>query len=54
MSATLEELLEAARARRWESGRHGEGRGGMEVAYYDAGSDKPQYSRKDSGDTWLV
>ena len=28
LSATLEEILVAARARCWESGRRGEGRGG--------------------------
>ena len=50
MSATLEDILAAARARHWVSGRCGEGRGGREVAESDAGSDGPWCSGTDIGD----
>ena len=38
MSVTLEYILEATRARRWEYGRNGEGMGFREVANSDSGS----------------
>ena len=51
LSETSEDILEAARARRWESGRRGEGGGGREVAKSDSGSDGPQYAGTDTGYT---
>ena len=51
MSATLEHILAAARARRWESGRRGEVGGGREVAESDAWSDGPWYAGTEIGDT---
>ena len=52
LSATLKEILAAARARHWKSGRRGEGGGGRDVAESesDAGSDGPQYSGTETGD----
>ena len=50
LSATLEEILAVARARRWESGRRGEGGGYREVAESDAGNYGPWYTGTDTGD----
>ena len=50
MSATLEDILAVARARRLESDRNGEGGGGIEVAESDAGSDEPWYDRIETGE----
>ena len=51
LSATLENILAAARAWRRESGRRGEGGEGGEVADYDSGSEGPWYSGTEIGDT---
>ena len=50
LSATLEDILAATRARRWESGMRSEGGGGREVAESDAGIDGPQYAGTETGD----
>ena len=41
----------AARARRWESSRRGEGGGDREIEESDAGSDGTQYSGTETGDS---
>ena len=51
LSATLEYILAAARTRRWESGRCGEGGVGREESESDAGSDGPWYAGTDTGDS---
>ena len=50
LSATLEEILAEARARRWEFRRNGEDGGCREVAESDAGSDRPWYAGTKTGD----
>ena len=47
---TLEDILEVARARCWESGRCGKGGGGREVAESDVGSDRSWYYGTEIGD----
>ena len=44
----------AAKAQRWESGRCDDDGGGGEVAESDLGSEGPQYSGTDTGDTQVV
>ena len=53
LSATLEEIFVAARARRWESSRHEECGVGGKVENYDSGSEGPRYSGTDTNDTWV-
>ena len=58
MSAMLEDILAAERARCWESGRRGEGGGGeggggREVAESNAGRDGPWYTGTETGDAWM-
>ena len=53
LSATLEDILAAARERRWESGRCGEVRGGREVSKSDAGLYGPWYYGMEIGDAWV-
>ena len=50
LSATLDEMLEEARAWSCESGRRGGGGRGREVAESDAGRDGPRYSGMDTGE----
>ena len=50
LSATLEEILAAVRARHWESIRSGEGGGGREVVESDTGSDGPWYDGTETGE----
>ena len=52
MSATLKNILAAARERHWKYGRHGVGGRGREVAESesDAGSDGSQDAGTDTGD----
>ena len=50
VSAMLEEILAAARARRWGYGKRGEGVGGREVAKSDSGSNGPWYYGTETGD----
>ena len=54
LSVTLEEILAAARARRWESGRRGEGVGGREVADSYVGSDGTLYNGTDKVESQVV
>ena len=54
LSATIEDILEAARERRQESRSHGEGRGGEEVSESDSGSEVYWCARTDTGDVWVV
>ena len=49
LSATLEDIVVAARAWRSESGRSVKGGEGREVADYDSGIDGPRYSGTDTG-----
>ena len=51
LSEMLEEVLATARARRWESGRRGEGRGDREAAESGSGRDGTQYAETDKGDS---
>ena len=44
LGETLEDILTAARARRWEYGRNENGGGGREVSESDVGIDGPWYS----------
>ena len=53
LSATLEEILEEARARCWEFRRNGEDGGCREVAESDAGRYGPQYDGTETGDARL-
>ena len=50
LSAALEDISEAARAQHWEYGRHGEVRGGREVAESGAGRGRHWYSGTGTGD----
>ena len=50
LSATLKDILAEARARRQESSRHKEGRGGEEVADFDSGIEGPWYAGTETGD----
>ena len=50
LSAILEDISTAARERRWESSRSGEGGGGMELAESGAGSDVTRYTGMETGD----
>ena len=50
---TLEYISAEARARRWKSGRCGEGRRGMEGAESDTGIDGPRYAGLDICDAQM-
>ena len=50
LSATLEEIFVAERARRWESSRHEECGVGGKVENYDSGSEGPRYANMDTCD----
>ena len=53
MSATLKDILAAARERRWKFGRRGKSGGGemgVEDSEYGAGSDGYRYSGTETGD----
>ena len=50
LSATLKDILAEAKARRQESSRHKEGRGGEEVADFDSGIEGPWYAGTETGD----
>ena len=53
MSATLKDILAAARSRCWKSVRRGKGGGGREVAESEAyaGRYGPRYNGTETGDT---
>ena len=53
LSATLEDILAAARAQRWGFIRSSEGRGVREVAESNAGSNGPRYFEVDTGESWV-
>ena len=53
LSATLEDILAAARAQRWGSIRSSEGRGVREVAEYDSGIDGPLHAGMETGYAWV-
>ena len=51
LSETLEDILETARVRCWESGRCGKGREGREVAESDSGIYGPRHDGMGTGDS---
>ena len=53
LSTMLEDILAAARARCWESGRCGKGGGVRDLAEYNVGSNGPRYAGMDTGDARL-
>ena len=51
LRVTLEDILETARVRCWESGRCGKCGEGREVAESDSGIDGPRYDGMGTGDS---